>query len=156
MTEKSPAYELVLEREFDAPPEKIFKAWTDPELLKQWLCPLPWTISDVKLDVRAGGRNYFVMQGPQGEVIPNDGVFLEVIENKKLVMTDAFTEGWIPTQKPFMVAVVLLDELAGGRTRYTAKARHWKEEDKKAHEEMGFHEGWGMAADQLSALLPRL
>lgn len=96
------------------------------------------------------------MQGPDGEVIPNEGVYLEVIENEKLVITDAFTQGWVPTEKPFMVAVVLLEELPGGRTRYTAKALHWNDEDKKTHEEMGFHEGWGTAADQLAALVARM
>ena len=45
-------HELILVREFDAPREKIFKAWTDPELMKEWFVPRPWTISDAKLDVR--------------------------------------------------------------------------------------------------------
>lgn len=155
-TSRAPAHELVLVREIDAPREKIFKAWTAPDLLKQWFCPLPWTVTEAELDVRPGGRNYFVMQGPDGEVVPNEGVYLDVVENEKLVFTDAFTEGWVPTDKPFMVGVVLLEELPGGRTRYTARALHWNEEDKKAHEDMGFHEGWSAAADQLVALLARI
>lgn len=155
-TKNLPGHELKLVREIDAPREKIFKAWTVPELMKEWLCPLPWRVTEAELDARPGGRCNNTMEGPDGEVIPNQGVFLEVVENEKLVFTDAFTEGWIPTGKPFMVGVVLLEELPGGRTRYTAKALHWSEEDRKAHEEMGFHEGWGKATDQLVALLARM
>ena len=156
MTNKTPGHELVLVREFDAPRENVYKAWTTPELMKVWFCPEPWKVTEADLDLRAGGRCNIVMEGPNGEVIPNRGVYLELIENEKLVMTDAFTEGWVPTDKPFMVATVLLEELPGGRTRYTARAMHWTKEDKKAHEEMGFHEGWGKAADQLAALLARM
>lgn len=156
MTNRAPGHELKLVREIDAPREKIFKAWTTPELLKEWFCPLPWKVTEADIDLRSGGHSRIVMQGPEGEVVPNEGVYLEVVENEKLVFTDAFTAGWVPTEKPFMVGIVLLEELPGGRTRYTAKALHWTEEDKKAHEAMGFHEGWGTAADQLVALLARM
>ncbi|MCJ8519451.1 SRPBCC family protein [Pseudorhizobium tarimense] len=156
MTNKKPGHELVLVREFDARPEKIYKAWTTPELLKQWFCPVPWKVTEANLDLRVGGRCNIVMEGPKGEVVPNEGVYLELVENEKIVTTDAFTEGFVPQEKPFMVATVLLEELPGGRTRYTAKALHWSEEDKKTHEQMGFHEGWGKAADQLAALLARM
>ena len=156
MMNKTPGHELVLVREFDAPREKIYKAWTTPELLKQWFCPVPWKVTKADLNLRVGGRCNTVMEGPDGEVVPNEGVFLELVENEKIVITDAFTEGWVPSGKPFMVATVLLEELPGGRTRYMASALHWTEEDKKAHEDMGFHEGWGKAADQLAALLARV
>lgn len=52
------------------------------------------------------------------------------------------------------VTLTLEDE--GGKTRYTAVARHWTVEDRKAHEAMGFHEGWGLCADQLEALVKTL
>lgn len=149
-------FELVLVREYDAPREKIFRAWTDPELLKQWFVPKPWTISVAEIDVRAGGSSLIVMNGPNGEEFPNRGVYLEVIPNEKLVFTDAYVSAWVPSEKPFMTAVVLLEDIGGGRTRYTAKALHWTEEDKKTHEKMGFHEGWGKVADQLAELLPDL
>ena len=49
--------ELVLTRVINAPPEKVFKAWTDPELLKQWFAPLPYTTPVVEIDLRPGGAN---------------------------------------------------------------------------------------------------
>ncbi|MEN0119628.1 MAG: SRPBCC family protein [Agrobacterium cavarae] len=153
MSSETARHELVLMREIDAPREKIFRAWTDPELLKQWFCPKPWGVSHAELDVRTGGSSVIVMNGPNGEVISNRGVYLEVVPNEKIVFTDAFKTAWIPSEKPFMTGIVLLEPLGDGKTKYTAMARHWTEEDKKTHEAMGFHEGWGAATDQLAALV---
>ena len=94
------------------------------------------------------------MRGPEGEEHPNRGVYLEVVPGRKLVTTDAFTEAWVPSEKPFMTAVLTF-EPEDGKTRYTAIARHWSAEDKEAHEQMGFHDGWGKATDQMEALLAR-
>jgi len=81
--------ELVLTRIIDAPREKLFRAWTDAELLKQWFAPLPYTTPVAELDVRPGGANLIVMRGPDGQDLPNRGVYLEVVENERLVVTDA-------------------------------------------------------------------
>jgi len=153
MSSEPARHELVLMREIDAPREKIFRAWTDPELLKQWFCPKPWGVSHAELDVRTGGSSVIVMTGPNGEVVDNRGVYLEVVPNEKIVFTDAFKTAWVPSEKPFMTGIVLLEPLGDGKTKYTAMARHWTEEDKKTHEAMGFHEGWGAATDQLAALV---
>jgi len=147
--------ELVLTRLIDAPREKVFKAWTDAELLKQWFAPLPWTTPVVEVDVRPGGSSMFVMRDPDGNDYPNKGVYLEVVENEKLVFTDAFTEAWQPSEKPFFTGVLTFED-EGGKTRYTARARHWTKEDRDAHEKMGFHEGWGQCTDQLEALLKKI
>ena len=72
------------------------------------------------------------------------------------IFTDAFTETWQPSEKPFMVAIVTFEDLGDGQTRYRAVARHWSAEDRAAHEAMGFHEGWGIVADQLAALAKTL
>ncbi len=147
--------ELVLIRLIDAPREKVYRAFTDADLLKQWFAPLPWTITEAELDVRPGGTNRFVMRSPEGELYPNQGVYLEVVPNEKLVMTDAYTEAWKPSEKPFMTAILTFED-EGGKTRYTARARHWSAADRETHEKMGFHEGWGQCADQLAALVARI
>lgn len=146
--------ELVLTRIIDAPRERVFAAWTQPDLLKQWFAPRPWTTTVAELDVRPGGASFVIMRDPDGNEYPNHGVYLEVVPNEKLVFTDAYTEAWQPSDKPFMT-VVLTFEDEGGKTRYTARARHWTVEDRKAHEQMGFHEGWGMVAGQMEDLLKR-
>jgi uncharacterized protein YndB with AHSA1/START domain len=147
--------ELVLTRTINAPPEKVFRAWTEPELLKQWFAPRPWTIAAAETDVRAGGTSLIVMRSPDGQEFPNAGVYLEVVANERLVFTDAYSRAWEPSEKPFMT-VILTFEDAGGKTKYTARARHWTVADREAHEKMGFHEGWGQCADQLEELVATL
>jgi uncharacterized protein YndB with AHSA1/START domain len=144
--------ELVLTRLIDAPREKLFRAWTDPELLRQWFAPLPYTTPTAELDVRPGGSSLIVMRAPDGTDMPLNGVYLEVIRNERLVFTNAYTEAWAPADKPFMTVIVTFED-EGGKTRYTARARHWTVADREAHEKMGFHQGWGKCADQLAALV---
>lgn len=145
------ARDLVLDRLIDAPREKVYACWTRPELIKQWFAPKPWTVSSVDSDLRPGGATTITMRSPEGEDFPNPGVYLEVVPNERLVFTDAYGPDWAPVEKPFFTAIILFRD-EGGKTRYTAIARHWTEENRKTHEEMGFHQGWGQCADQLEAL----
>ena len=147
--------ELVLTRLIDAPREKLWRAFTEVALLKQWFVPHPWTIPHVEMDLRPGGANLVVMRSPEGNEFPNRGVYLDVVPNERLVFTDAFTSAWEPSEKPFMVAIMTFEDEAG-KTRYTARARHWTVADREAHEKMGFHEGWGKCADQLADLVARI
>jgi uncharacterized protein YndB with AHSA1/START domain len=147
--------ELVLTRIIDAPREKLFRAWTEPDLLKQWFTPPPYKTTVAELDVRPGGANYIVMRGPDGQDLPNRGVYLEVVRNERLVITDAYGRAWEPSPKPFMTVILTFEDV-GGKTRYTARVRHWTVADRETHEKMGFHEGWGQATDQLAALATRI
>ncbi len=145
-------HELSLTRLIDAAPSKVYRCWTDPELLKKWFAPAPYTTPVAKLDVRPGGANMITMRSPEGQDIPNTGQYLEVVPNERLVFTDAYTGDWnLSGSKPFMT-VILTFEDEGGKTRYTARVRHWTAEDKARHETMGFETGWGLCADQLAAL----
>ena len=144
--------ELTITRLIDAPRERIFAAWTDPALLAQWWAPAPWGVSKVDMDFRVGGRAAITMRSPDGAEYPNDGVFLEVVENEKIVFTDAFTVGWEPKPDPFITAIVTMED-EEGKTRYTAQVRHWTVEARVRHEEMGFFTGWNLCLDQLAALV---
>ena len=107
---KDAEFELVLDRVMGAPREAVWRCWTDPHLLEQWFCPRPWHVTDAVLELRPGGQFSTVMHGPDGEEFPTMGVFLEVVEGRKLVSTDAFTPGWRPAGKPFMASEVVLDD----------------------------------------------
>ena len=144
--------DLILTRIIDAPREKVFNAWTEPTLLKQWFAPLPWTTVKAETDVRAGGTSLIVMQGPDGIEFPSYGVYLDVVRNERLVFTDAFTKAWELSEKPFMVVELTFEE-QGENTKYTARVRHWTIADREAHEKMGFHQGWVTCAEQLAALV---
>ncbi len=143
--------ELVLDRRLDARRGAVWLCWTEPELLVRWFTPAPWQTASAEIDVRPGGASRVVMRNPEGEEFPSLGVYLSVEPGRRLVFTDAFTEAWLPSEKPFFVAEVTLGDEDGG-TRYRAVARHWTPEARAEHEAMGFHDGWGKAADQLEAL----
>lgn len=149
-------YELKIDLVLDAPREKLFRCWTDPALLKQWFAPKPWTISSAEMDVRPGGTSLVVMRSPEGQEFPNPGLFLEIVPNEKIVMTDGLTAGYRPAGKPFMVAEVLFEDAGAGKTRYVARAMHWSEESLEQHKQMGFYEGWTATARQLEELAKTL
>lgn len=142
-------HELVLSRTIPISRQAVFRAWTDPTLLMRWFAPQPWTTVEAELDVRTGGGSRVVMQSPEGEAIPVQGVFLEVVPDRKIVTTDAYERPWVPSAKPFFTMVLTLEDAAEGGTLYTARALHWTEEDRRSHEDMGFHAGWGQCLDQL-------
>ncbi|MCL4210071.1 MAG: SRPBCC family protein [Phycisphaeraceae bacterium] len=150
--EINPALDLVLERFVDVRPELVWKAWTEPEHLKRWFTPKPWTTVDCRIDLRPGGVFSTTMRSPDGKVMPPGvGCFLEVVRERRLVWTDALGPGYRPSNTPFMTAMILL-EPEGAGTRYTAIAMHSDEAARKRHEDMGFHHGWSAALDQLVAL----
>lgn len=147
-----PDRDLVITRLIDAPRAKLFKAWTEAELLKQWFAPLPWTTPHAELDARPGGASLVVMAGPDGTQFPNPGLYLDVVQNERIVFTDAYVNAWTPSAKPMMTVILTFEEEAG-KTRYTARVRHWSVADREAHEAMGFYQGWGQCADQMEALV---
>ena len=143
--------ELILTRTLNATPHQLFRAWTEPALLKQWFAPLPYTTPAVETDLRPGGSTHIVMRGPDGNEFPSHGVYLEIVPDRKLVFTDAYVSAWEPSAKPFMTVTITF-EPQGEKTLYTAHVAHWTAEDRAAHEAMGFHQGWNQCADQLESL----
>ena len=143
-----PQLDLVLDRVIDVPTDLVWKAWTEPEHLKQWFAPRPWSITTVELDLKPGGRIHFVMRSPEGEDFPNTGCYLEVVPRKRLVWTDSLLPGYRPSANPFFTAYVMFEPQGTG-TRYVAIAVHGNQETRERHEQMGFHEGWGTVLNQM-------
>lgn len=150
-----PKLDLVLERTVDVPPELVWKAWTEPEHVKQFFVPRPWTITECDIDLRPGGEFRAVMRSPEGEEATNRFCYLELIPNKRLVWTDALLPGYRPamfgaTAIGFpLTAVITMAPDGKGGCHYTATAIHGSESDRQQHEAMGFHDGWGTVLDQL-------
>lgn len=140
--------ELSISRYIAASPEKVWDVLTNRQ--EEWWCPKPWYITIIEQDRRPGGRSAMMMHGPDGEEVPQDGIYLAWDEGRRFISTDAVTADFMPSG-PFMIGIW---EIApeGTGTRYTASARHWTEEAMKQHAEMGFEQGWGACADQLQAL----
>jgi len=157
-----PRLDLVLERIVDVAPELVWAAWTTPEHIKHWFTPAPWKTVDCEIDLRPGGIFRTVMRSPEGKDFPEAGCYLEVIRNERLVWTNALAPGFRPSTPPaaevgdcrelIFTAVIALEPHGNG-TKYTALVMHADAEGRKKHEEMGFHDGWGKALDQLVAYM---
>jgi uncharacterized protein YndB with AHSA1/START domain len=161
----NPKLDLSFERIVDVPQELIWRAWTQPELIKQWFTPAPWKTIDCEIDLRPGGMFRTVMRSPEGQEFPNLGCYLEVRANENLVWTNALTPGFRPASSSeaksdnisgfLFTAMISLSAHANG-TKYVATVIHADEADCKKHAAMGFREGWGKALDQLVALVRKM
>jgi len=143
--------DLILERHADVPPHIIWKAWTEPEHLVRWFTPKPWETPECDIDLRPGGKFRTLMRGPEGEEFDNSGCYLEVVENKKLVWTTTLIEDFRPSgeEAPFHFTAVLTLTANGAGTDYKVVLMHADEDGAKKHSDMGFHDGWGTAFNQL-------
>ena len=150
MMELDPDLDLVLRRDLRAPPARVFACWTNAAHLPHWFVPHPHRVTACRLDPRVGGA-FDTTFDVDGTVIENRGVFLEVVPDRRLVFTDSYAEVWKPAPDPFMTAILTFEPGADGGTRYTAVVRHRTAEAARRHAEMGFHDGWGIVADQLHA-----
>ena len=155
MTTLDPKTDLSFTKTLKAPRALLWECWTTPEHIKQFFVPKPHKVTDCEIDLRVGGRFNTVFE-VEGNRMENKGVWLEVVDQEKLVFTDAYAEGWKPAPDPFMTAIVLFEDAGNGQTTYTAIARHRSEESRKTHEDMGFFDGWGTVAEQLEAYAQKL
>jgi uncharacterized protein YndB with AHSA1/START domain len=157
--------DLFFERIVDVPQTLIWRAWTEPELLKKWFCPLPWQTIDCEIDLRPGGVFRTTMQSPEGMQFPNLGCFLEVLPNEKLVWTNALLPEFRPStlsatcgadDAAFMFTAIISLAPHEGGTRYSARVIHADEAGCQKHAAMGFEQGWGMALDQLVTMVKKM
>ena len=117
----APERTLVTSRVFDAPPERVYKAWTDPKQLARWFPPEGFTAPVCQLDVRVGGTMRIDMKGPEGEpfkgrLFPGKGVYREVVPNRRLAFT--FTPEMEGQAMPTVLMTVEFEDQAG-KTKLT-------------------------------------
>jgi uncharacterized protein YndB with AHSA1/START domain len=144
-------YDLVISRVLKAPRAALWRAWTDPEQLKVWWCPRPWTTEVRAFDLRPGGAFHTYMQGPDGGTSDNPGCFVEVAPQSRLAFTTMLLADWRPAVPwmPMTASISFADEGAG--SRYVATVMHPDKETRDRHETMGFFDGWNTCIDQLDA-----
>lgn len=141
--------DLVITRVLNAPRHAIWRAWSDPERLKEWWCPAPWTTEILAFDMQPGGIFHTRIHGPDGNSSENPGCFLEVVPHKRLVFTSMLTAGWRPAASwlSYTAIITLTDYQLG--TCYTAQVIHADDVTREEHEKSGFFEVWNLAIGQL-------
>ncbi len=146
-----PDHDLVISRLLKAPRAALWRAWAEPDRLKEWWCPKPWVTEVRAFELRPGGAFHTFMSGPDGGTSDNPGCFLEIVPGERIVSTSMLLGGWRPaTPWMPMTAVITFADEAGG-TRYTATAMHPDAATRERHAQMGFFEGWNLCIDQLEA-----
>lgn len=148
----NPDLDLTISRVIKAPRSVIWSAWTDPASLEQWWVPAPAKCRVLEMDLRPGGSLVTQISENGGAFVPHmNACFLAVDDLERIVFTDALVGGWRPAERPFMTAIITLEDHPMG-THYVARAMHRNRADRDSHEAMGFYDGWGTVAEQLATL----
>lgn len=149
--------ELSITRIINAPPAVVWRAWSTPEHLAKWWIPAPIECKVIKLDLRPGGGFETLMREGGGDFQPHvEGCFLEIVAEARLVFTTVLKEGWRPADPWLALTAIITFDAEGSGTRYAARVLHKSGAESRKHEEMGFHDGWGAAIDQLVAFVERV
>jgi uncharacterized protein YndB with AHSA1/START domain len=142
---------LTLSRHYPVAPEKVWRAWTDPEAIKRWFGPEAGEpVAAAELDVRAGGRFRIVFGGPDGKMHECAGVYKEVVPcSSTTVGRLVFTWSW-PRTTPERISVVTIEFRAAGRGTDLV-FKHEQFFDEQARD--GHKQGWSASFDKLAAYL---
>jgi len=147
---------LHIEREFDAPLDRVWKAWTDKDLLDKWWAPKPWQARTKKMDFREGGQWLYYMGGPDGEKQWCREDFKTIVNYKSFTAVDAFCDenGKENTDMPRMNWKNVFSEIESG-TRVITDITFSSTAEMNKILEMGFEEGFTAALENLDELLAK-
>ena len=149
LTAEPGSHELVMTREFDAPRERVYAAYTDPEQVVKWWGQDGVTTVIDQLDTRKGGTWRYVSRGAEGEEYAFNGVYHEVIAPERLVYTFEF-EG-MPGH--VLLETITFEELPGGRTRMIDHSVFQSVEARDGMLSYGMEDGANASMNRLEALL---
>jgi uncharacterized protein YndB with AHSA1/START domain len=154
--------DLVITRILSGPRDRVWQAWTEPELVKRWWGPKGFTAPTIQIDLRAGGKYLFCMRGAAGPNGVRDfwstGIYKEVEAPRKLVMTDSFADehgNVVPATHygmegmPLELLVSVTFAEASGKTKMTLRHAGWAGDE---NSELA-RAGWSESFDKLDALL---
>lgn len=159
--------ELVIIRDFDAPRELVWRAWTEPELVMRWHGPKIFSCPAAKIDFRVGGKYLFCMRSDSGPEIWqkglwSTGVYKEIVPLEKIVCTDCFADEngnvvpatyyGMPDDIPLEMLVTVTFEDYQGKTRMTLRHRGLPAGEMSE----GANQGWNESLDKMDELLKTL
>ncbi len=146
--------EIIIEREFDASRELVFKACTDPQLIPQWWGPRYLSTEVDKMDVRPGGEWRFINRDAEGKAYAFHGVYHEVLAPERIIDTFEF-EG-LPETGHVTLETMKLEQLPGGRTRLTVQSVFQSVADRDGTLQSGMEEGVKDTYNRLEELLKKM
>ena len=143
--------EIQIVREFDAPRERVFRAWSEPDLVRRWWHANRGEIVAIEIDLRVGGRWRYAMVTPDDFEVAFHGEYREVVPHERLVSTEVY-EGM-----PDAAALTTVTfEEQDGRTTATLLVQHERKEHRDAHVASGMEDGLQDALDLLERIAVEL
>jgi uncharacterized protein YndB with AHSA1/START domain len=154
--------ELVITRVFDAPRERVWKMWTEPESIKLWWGPVGFTAPYVRIDLRVDGKYLYCMRGSDGKEYWSGGTFREIVPMERIVATDSFTDkdGNIVSATSYglsaeypleLMLTVTFEDEENGKTKLTIRhAGHPSGQDME-----GARIGWTTSLDKFAEALAK-
>lgn len=152
---------LTIVRVFNAPRERVWKAWTDPEEIKRWWGPKDFTAPYARIDFRVGGKYLLAMRSPDGKDFWSTGTYKEIIPMEQIVVTDSFADEngnvvsatyyGMDANMPLEMTLSMKFEDQDGKTKFTlhyAELGRMSSDDRKNMEQ-----GWNESFDKLEAAL---
>ena len=143
--------QILIVREFDAPRELVFRAWTEPDLVRQWWHAGRGEMTVCEIDLRPGGSWRYVMVTPDGSEVAFHGEYREVAPGERIVQTEIYD----PFPDAAAVDTLEFEDL-DGRTRVTMLVQHQLKEHRDAHVESGMEDGLQDALDLLEGVAQSL
>jgi uncharacterized protein YndB with AHSA1/START domain len=143
--------EFVVEREFTVSRALLFEVFTQPEHLKHWWAPQPYTIPTCTVDLRPGGIWHYSMRSPEGQEHWARSVYREIVPSEKLVYISTFADEHAnPIEgTPEHLTTILFTEEEAGKTKATARVQFTSAEALKVALDMGMQQGMSMTWDYL-------
>lgn len=154
---------MVVTRIFNAPRELVWKAWTDPQYVKQWWGPKGFTVPFCQMDFRVGGKFLFCMRMPDGQECWNGGEYHEIVPHEKIVSSMYFADSQGNKIEPADLGFdheavegahdeVLFEDLGNGQTKLTFIGN----ETMQNAIESGQLEGWKEILDKVGVVVAEL
>jgi uncharacterized protein YndB with AHSA1/START domain len=143
--------EIRVERDFNAPRELVFDAFTQPELVRQWLLGPPgWTMPVCEIDLRVGGRYRYVWRKDGVPDMGMGGAFREIKPGERIVVSEKFDQSWYPGEAT--VTTELVDR-GNGVTRVRITVEYESREARDTASRSGMEQGMAAGYNRLEELL---
>jgi uncharacterized protein YndB with AHSA1/START domain len=140
--------QILITREFDAPRHLVYRATTEPELVKRWWSGLRGEVTSAEIDLRVGGSWRYVMTANEGFEVAFHGTYREIVPNERIVSTELYEGVPDVTEDDATVNTVTFEEV-DGRTTLTTLVECRTKEIRDAIIESGMEGGMQEAFDKL-------
>jgi uncharacterized protein YndB with AHSA1/START domain len=145
--------QIQVTRDFDAPRQLVFDAFTKPELVSRWLLGPPgWTMPVCEIDLKVGGAYRYLWRNADGREMGMGGIFREIVRPERLVATEKFDESWYPGEA--LDTTVFVED--GGITKITITVLYESKEARDTARRSGMESGMAAGYNRLEELLPSM